>query len=98
VAGELLEPGDVNALRDAARNRPAPKTVAGKGRTIEPGEPGPFLDAQVTRQTLTRYRSSSLGAATQALVVLARLLARQAAGEAFRNARSGTSRMTDPAR
>jgi hypothetical protein len=30
VAGELLEAGDVHALRDAARNRSAPEAMAGK--------------------------------------------------------------------
>ena len=49
VAGELLEAGDVDALGDAARDRPAPQAVAGEGGGVEPGEAGPFLDDQRDR-------------------------------------------------
>jgi hypothetical protein len=49
VAGELLEAGDVHALRDAARDGSAPQAVAGKGRDVEPGEAGPMLDDQCDR-------------------------------------------------
>jgi hypothetical protein len=34
VAGELLEPRDVHALGDAARDRPAPQAMASKRRRI----------------------------------------------------------------
>jgi hypothetical protein len=44
VAGELLEAGDVDPLRDPGRDRPAPEAVAGKLAGIEPGRGGPFLD------------------------------------------------------
>ena len=44
VAGKLLEPCDVDALRDAARNRPAPEAVPGETSAIKAGQPGPFLD------------------------------------------------------
>src|ERR1700761_686872 len=40
VTGELLEAGDMDPLRDAARDRPPPEAVPGKGGTVEPG---PFL-------------------------------------------------------
>jgi hypothetical protein len=54
--------------------------------------------AQRTRQPLTRRGSRSLAAA-EPLVALARLLARQTAGEMYRNAAGAVaSRMTDPAR
>ncbi len=49
VAGELLEAGDVDALRDAARDRPAPQAMPGKGGSVEPGLPGPFFDDQRDR-------------------------------------------------
>ena len=46
MAGELLEPGDVDAGGDPARDRPAAQAVAGKRHRVEPGLPGPFLDDQ----------------------------------------------------
>ena len=49
VAGELLEAGDVHALRDARRNRPAPEAVAGECCGVEPGEAGPVFDNQRDR-------------------------------------------------
>jgi hypothetical protein len=49
VAGELLEAGDVDTLRDAARDRAAPQAVAGKRRRVKPGEAGPVLDDQRDR-------------------------------------------------
>ena len=54
MAGELLEPGDVYALGDAARDRAAAQAVAGKGRTIEPGAVGPFLDDKRDRIGIDR--------------------------------------------
>ena len=49
MAGELLEAGDVHALSDAGRDRPAPEAVAGKPRRVQPGEAGAILDNQRDR-------------------------------------------------
>jgi hypothetical protein len=49
VAGELLQAGDVNALGNAARDRPAPEAVAGERRRVKPGEAGAILDDQRDR-------------------------------------------------
>src|SRR6516162_2188953 len=49
VAGELLEPGDVDALRYPTRNRSTPEAVAGEGRRIKAGEADPVLDNQRDR-------------------------------------------------
>jgi len=49
VAGKLLEPRDVDALGDAARDRATPEAVAGKPRRVQPGEAGPILDNQRDR-------------------------------------------------
>ena len=54
MAGKLLEASDVDALRDAARDRAAPEAVPGKGRTIEPGAAGPFLDDKRDRIGIDR--------------------------------------------
>jgi hypothetical protein len=49
VAGELLEAGDVDTLRNAARDRPTPQAVAGKRRRVKAGETSPVLDDQRDR-------------------------------------------------
>ena len=49
VAGELLEPGDMDALGDPARDRAAAQAVPGEGGAVEPGERGPFLDDERDR-------------------------------------------------
>src|SRR6516165_6209128 len=54
VPGELLEAGDVDALRDAARDRAAPQAVAGEARRVKPGKTGPVLDDQRDRIGVNR--------------------------------------------
>ena len=49
MAGELLQAGDVDAGRDAARDRPSPEAVAGERRGVKPGEAGAILDDQRDR-------------------------------------------------
>ena len=49
MAGELLEPGDVDALCDPARDCAAAQAVPGEGGAVEPGAAGPFLDDEGDR-------------------------------------------------
>ncbi len=64
VAGELLETGDVDALRNPARDRPALQVVLGESAAVVPGLSGPFFDAEGDRIGVDRIGTNPVAVNT----------------------------------
>jgi hypothetical protein len=64
VAGELLETGDMDALRDPARDRPSPQVVLGESGAVAPGLSGPFFDDEGDRIGVDRIGTNPVAVNT----------------------------------